>query len=536
MGERYPTVASMIKQLSQFIKDHPQLQLSSEDYEILAISSDASYPVVIAGVEQSVLSNALNTLFEERLLPQHFAVQGAYLSISNSAETHIEAIFENGQTDIVTPIASILELYVPPQVTNVSYFRVLNPLPALSATAQFVAANLADLSVDSNQTLMTNTRSLIWISEREEGLTDPSLIEFVNRASRISEVIIVLQTPSEINNTSLNTAITVLRDLTKHTLQVRGLAIQFDAASSTWRTLLEQMQRLSETYPSKQPKPVAPDNLLSLIQRLKLQVTTATPKGTGTRKPDAQDVNRTRDLIDKMIDDQADDIRQTIKDSFDVEVFQLDKRLQTEKGISRDTVHATFEAWLQHEIERLERRLNRLYEIALDEAGRAIYQKINLRPVITPVTLQTPDFIGNSGEQTVDLSSATGIQRLLVAFGGGTAASVLLRIGGDFTGLMGWTVVIAIGTVAGTVLWLISDPQRSVQPLQPSTSGGAQPQKFEGFSQPTGFETNLQANVERLKDFINQTFDQSLAEASNSVKSPELELLNILETDLRRLS
>lgn len=479
--------------------------------------------VAVCGMLRCGKSSFINAVLTTNLLPvdipPNLALLSSYhISVTNGRPSFIKAHFSSGVIESVETTA-IDKIKLETWGSELDFIEIQSPLPNFPEGLQLIETpsigmvdfavrtqsilervSIVILVVDANlnltrqeieflQSLPTNIEHLIVAANKIDIVNPEMRSAFVNR---IFEQIDALELDLEVDvfKTSVEASFTEPEsyDWSQLTAKLANLALVSTKTSNgetkTASTQAAQLLKVAE-------------NLQTALQTKRFSRGKTSTDDTSTKK--IAELQRTKQLIEEVIDDQERDILQTVRNSLEAEMFQLESDIRARRT-EPQLIEDSLQRWLNRECRRVQERLERHFQSILDDTNYAVDKAYTLNVELDEISV-TAFREQNVPSPTRPFSKEL---RYLISFGaGGTTTMVVLGITKHFPNSL-----MAGGMVAG-LAWLLSDnlstPSRQ-ELLLPDLISAVMPQ----------FQRNVRHNTDRLSALVKRAFTEVIESAKTS--------------------
>lgn len=509
------TLASVQRQLADIARQVGDEATARQLEELQAATASPTRAVGVVGSFGRGKSTLLNALLERSLLPTALSPNNrASVRVRVGSQLHAAVRDASGQAISVTPVADYLSEAI--QRDDVRVLEIEVPSNTFPLNTQFIEVpGLGETNPthrEAFQKLLPKVNTLIFVLDGSQGLSADELSALASLPPTVQYLIIALNKLDMVTGDERSAAITRAHD----TINGLGLAIHPQVFAISARQILDkgydsQLQNNWEAFKhvlqtlvrqtTSAESPAAPavsvETLLAAANQLEQRI---------SAKPAAQtesaDTADSLALINRVISDQANDIRQMVKDSFEVFVYQLQTNAQAGRT-GAGSVESELNKWIDSETQRLSARFDRLYSNILEDARRTLGQSLELKPEMLPISraAYTPvDVRGgaaprDAGSEFRDLIYDN---QLLVTLG--SAAAIVVGI--FLSSPLQWVLYLSGGAGLATTFWIVQE-RRSVYGGSETAVG-----KIE---MPEGIERNIAHNIQRLQDYIRDAFSRGTA-------------------------
>lgn len=483
--------------------------------------------VAVCGMLRCGKSSFINAVLTTNLLPvdlpPNLALLNSYhISVTNGRLPFIKAHFSSGVIESVETTA-IDKDQLETWGSELDFIEIQSPLPNFPEGLQLIetpSIGMVDFGVRT-QSILDRVSSVILVVDANLNLSRQE-IEFLQSLPTNIEYLIVAANKIDIVNSEMRSAcenrIFEQIDALELDLEVDVFKISVEAAftepeSYDWpqlTTKLANLAMVSTKMSNGETKTASTqaaqllkvaENLQTGLQTKRFSRGTISTDDTSAKK--IAELQRTKRLIEEVIDDQKRDILQTVRNSLEAEMFQLESDIRARRK-DPQSLEESLERWLNRECRRVQERLERHFQSILDDTNYAVEGAYTLNVELDEISV-TAFREQNVPSPTRPFSKEL---RYLITFGaGGTTTMVVLAITKHLpNSLMGG------GMVAG-LAWLFSDnlstPSRH-ETLLPDLTSAVMPQ----------FQRNVRHNTDRLSALVEKAFTEAIENAKTS--SPRL--------------
>lgn len=283
---------------------------------------------------------------------------------------------------------------------------------------------------------------------------------------------------------------------------------------SNWQRLRTRLIDLAQapTEESKRrPSQAQASQLLKVAETLQAKIIKKAQFSTSRiAKSDQADPQRTVELrqrqrlIQDVIEDQADDILRTVRDSLEAFTFQLGRDLQERRKDPR-LIQQELQQWLSREEQRVQTRLKRHFNSILDDTNYAVRSDYTLSIQLEEIRINRIE--SAETPSAIEAFLAENPQLASISAGIATALATLPWVGRFFVSL-------SVGGVVATFTWFLADRlllSRQERSKIPDLSTVLLPQ----------FERNVRTNSKRLSKTVERAFNDAIAPTQASTRSRE---------------
>ena len=218
----------------------------------------------------------------------------------------------------------------------------------------------------------------------------------------------------------------------------------------------------------------------------------------GERRADLQ---RSRELLLRVVDDRVADILQLVQDGLENQVHSLVSDLKTNK-LRPEEAMRELRRWVREEERQVHARLSKLFDSICREVEHQARQEIRAQPEFPNGSVELPVPVFQPGVSAKARMLGASISGVVVGVGTWlvlASATWLLPIVGICVGL----VLMLVGGLAAFAVWVLLG-RRSSSAAVSRYLTEAEPAILEGF------ESNIQQNARQLKALVDERFRVAL--------------------------
>lgn len=477
--------------------------------------------VALCGMLRCGKSSLINAVLTSNLLPvdisPNLALSSSYhISVTDRKPPFIKAHFSGGVIEDVEETTAIdkaqletwgseldfLEIQAPfpnfpeglqlletPSIGMVDFNVWIQPiLDQVSSVILVVDANLnlSHQEIEFLQSLPTNIKRLI-VAANKIDIVEPEMRPACG--NRLLEQIEALELDLEVDvfNISVESAFTDPEsyDWPHLTAKLASLAV-VSTKTSNGETKTQAAQLLNVA-----------ENLFSALQTKRFTKETTSTDDSSAKK--IAELQRTKQLIEEVIDDQERDILQTVHNSLEAEIFQLESDIRA-RHKDPQSIKYSLQTWLNREFRRVQERLERHFQSILDDTNYAVNKTYTLNVKLDEISVK--------GIRELNVPSPTRPfpkeLRYLISFGaGGATTMVVLAITRHLPNSL-----LAGGTIY-LLAWLLSDNLSTSSGHKvklPDLPSAVMPQ----------FQRNVRYNTDRLTALVERAFTEAITNAQPS--------------------
>lgn len=522
--------------------------IATENEVLLAVSQPLELSlelkenaIVICGELGRGKSSLINALLEKPLLvvnlPPSLSILQTYpILITQEQPSSIKAYLADNQ------IATLrIESFTPAQFeawgSKLKWLDIRAEMSQFPIGSQFIEApsfGSADFEAQM-ELLLEQLRHVILVIDANRDLTRQDARFLNSLPANVESLIIVANNklanaPSD-NFERLEKGINALG--LSHPVDLFEVSVQASIANpenSNWQRLQTRLIDLMQaaTDGSKhRPVKARASQLLKVAETLQAKIIKKAQFSTSrVAQPDQADVQRAGELrqrqrlIQDVIEDQADDVLRTVRDSLEAFTFQLGRDLQARRQDPRN-IQQDLQQWLSQEEQRVQTRLKRHFNSILDDTNYAVGSDYTLSVQLEEIRINRIE--SADPPSAIEAFLAENPQLASISAGVATALATLPWVGRFFVSL-------SVGGVVATFTWFLADRlllSRQERAKIPDLSTVLLPQ----------FERNVRMNANRLSKTVERAFNDAIAPTqsptrSRETHSPVQDKLNQIITEL----
>ncbi len=484
--------------------------------------------VAVCGILRCGKSSLINAVLTRNLLPvdipTNLALLNSYhISVTNGRPLFIKVHFSGGVTEDVEETTAIDKAQLETWGSELDFLEIQAPFPNFPEGLQLIetpSIGMVDFGVRT-QSILDRVSSVILVVDANLDLS-PQEIEFLKSLPINIQHLIVVANKIDLVDPEMRPALVnrifeqidaLALDVQVDVFKISIEAVFNDAESYAWpefKAKLATLVQVSTKTSDDDTKTISTqaaqllnvaENLLSALQTKRFSRGTTSTDDSSAKK--IAELQRTKQLIEEVIDDQERDILQTVRNSLEAETFQLESDIRA-RHKEPQSIKYSLERWLNRECRRVQERLERHFQSILDDTNYAVDKAYTLNVEL--------DEISVNAFRELNVPSATKPfpkeVRYLISFGaGGATTMVVLAITRNLPNSL------VAGGMVYLLAWLLSDnlstPSKHEVQL-PDLTSAVMPQ----------FQRNVRHNTDRLSALVERAFSEAIASAQPS--SPAL--------------
>jgi signal recognition particle receptor subunit beta len=507
-------------------------QIATENEVLLAVSEPLELSlqlkenaIVICGELGRGKSSLIDALLERSLLvvnlPPSLSIFQSYpILITQEKPGSIKAHL--AENKIVT---LDLESLTPAQFeawgSKLKWLDIRAEMPQFPIASQLIEApNFGSADFETQmELLLEQLRYVVLVVDANRDLTWEDARFLKSLPASVESVIIVANNkladaPSD-NFERLEQGINTLR--LSQPFELFEVSVQSAIANpenSDWQRLRTRLIDLAQaaTEGSKhRPVKARASQMLKVAETLQAKIIKKAQSSTSrVTKSDQADPQRAAELrqrqrlIQDVIEDQADDILRTVRDSLEAFTFQLGRDLQERRKDPR-LIQQELQQWLSREEQRVQTRLKRHFNSILDDTNYAVGSDYTLNVQLEEIRINRIE--SAEPPSAIEAFLAENPQLASISAGIATALATLPWVGRFFVSL-------SVGGVVATFTWFLADRlllSRQERAKIPDLSTVLLPQ----------FERNVRTNAKRLSKTVERAFNDAIAPTQALTESRE---------------
>jgi signal recognition particle receptor subunit beta len=506
--------------------------IATENEVLLAVSEPLELSlqlkenaIVICGELGRGKSSLINALLEQPLLvvdlPPSLSIFQTYpILITQERPSSIKAHLAENQI-VTLGIESLTPNQFEAWGSKLKWLDIRADLPQFPIGSQLIEApnfGSADFEIQM-ELLLEQLRHVVLVVDANRDLTWEDTRFLKSLPARVESVIVVannkfanvpsdnferleqginalrLSQPIELFEVSVQTAISNLEDSNWQQLRTRFIDLMQAATEGSKhrpaKARASQLLKVAETLQAK------------IIKKAKFPPSrVAQSDQVDTQR--AAELRQRQRLIQDVIEDQADDILRTVRDSLEAFTFQLGRDLQERHKDPRN-IQQELQQWLSQEEQRVQKRLKRHFNSILDDTNYAVGSDYTLSVQLEEIRINRIE--SAETPSAIEAFLAENPQLASISAGIATALATLPWVGRFFVSL-------SVGGVVATFTWFLADRlllSRQERAKIPDLSTVLLPQ----------FERNVRTNAKRLSKTVERAFNDAIAPPQAPTRSRE---------------
>ena len=307
-------------------------------------------------------------------------------------------------------------------------------------------------------------------------------------------------------------------DVPVQMFRISAKEILSGSESYEWENLVAAIAKLPRSSLVTQEETLSRESVIKLANSIRASLIAETAPSVESNKGKKQQrLSRTHNLILQVVEDQATDIKQTIKESLEATVYRIESSLS--QNPRQTDIVQQLQDWIDQEIDRTQTRLERHTKSIMDDVEHATGKREDIRVKMFPVSIQSVKAV-DEASQSPEYQGGRDLAFRSLTSGAATTAIGLFIIGMT---PVGWMVSISVGGAAAVMVYLRGQNSQS----RPSNKIGGK-SNFPDLSTVLlpKFHESVDHNQNELTDFVNRAFsdeeDDTKSDKSTAKSNPHV--------------
>lgn len=467
--------------------------------------------IAVCGLHGRGKSSLINALLVKPLLPVNIPPQitslGSYDIQVRAGETSVQMYLKEGSSRKVTPESLSVDLLAE-WIDQLDIIEIQSPLSNLLSDIVLIETpGIGSIDFDKRtKAALQRVYIVLFVVDVNLPISRQEL-DFLNKLPQNIQKVIVVANKIDVASLDNSFVFEKLEQrleevIPKSKLELLLLSAKYKKEEHDWERLQELLKRIDTDSKDAIFNLAQVERLLQIALDLRENITVQHSRALSSDIPQVVDLQKTFTLICDVIDDQAEDIIRTVSRSLEASMFQIESDLCAKRA-SVQEAQKRLQSWLTHEQKRMQERLERHFRSILDDTNYAVGKTYILDVELDFISVSIVPEI-----KTAETYMWQNEQRSMTSIGAGLAAATVSYVVGS-----GVLLAITIGgVVTGAILFKDHRFGDHGQVYQlPDINQLVLPK----------FKHNVHHNKQRLRQLVDQAFDEAIKQVQNNKSLPE---------------